>query len=305
MIASEGIALSSDELEAQFAPYLRKQGLDDSFMDTIKRLHFPLSSCISAQHSAVRRPILIGICGPQGSGKSTAVKILHRVLSAVGLRVALLSIDDLYLPKIVRLDLARRVHPLLATRGPPGTHEVALGEDVIARLLVGENAALPAFDKAEDDRIDPSLWLCVKGPVDIVLFEGWCVGARPQEPAALDEPINDLERDEDAQGVWRAFVNESLANYQPLFARIDFLVMIEPPSFEVVTRWRTEQETRLRAERPKAHAMSDAAIVRFVKYFERLTRHILDEMPGRASAIVRLGQQRELKELRFAIAQSK
>ncbi len=269
-------------------------------MRSVKHLHLPLSAYIQARHWAAGRPILVGLCGPQGSGKSTTVKVIHQLLSGVGLRIATLSIDDLYLPRRERLDLAGRVHPLLATRGPPGTHDLVLGEDVLARLLAGDSVALPVFDKGLDDRVDPSLWPSATGPVDIVLFEGWCVGARPQASAALEEPVNDLERDEDSRGVWRNFVNESLCGYQPLFARIDCLVLIEPPGFDVVVRWRIEQEAKLRLTRPQAHAMTDAEVVRFVKHYERLTRHILDDMPERAAAIVRLGERRELKTLRLA-----
>src|SRR4051812_37808865 len=73
------------------------------------------------------RPLLVGICGSQGSGKTTACEYVARTLSASGVRVAILSIDDLYLPRAAREDLARRVHPMLLTRGVPGTHEPSLG----------------------------------------------------------------------------------------------------------------------------------------------------------------------------------
>jgi len=242
------------------------------------------------------RPLLAGICGSQGSGKSTACEQAARALSASGVRVAVLSIDDIYLPRAAREDLARRVHPLLLTRGVPGTHEPLLGLRALEALAMRERVLLPRFDKAREDRAPVGDWTLVEGPVDVVLFEGWCVGARPQQPHELAAPVNELEAEWDADGRWRRFVNDALSrDYQALFAPIDFLALLAAPNFEVVTRWRTEQERQLRATRPgAAGVMSDPAIERFVQHYERLTRHILAEMPARADLMLRLDENRRV-----------
>jgi D-glycerate 3-kinase len=280
------------------ADFMRRENLGPEFAETVARIYRPLAARIG-ELADPRRGCVIGICGSQGSGKSTGAGVLRILLEASGLRVAVLSIDDLYLPKEARETLAQDIHPLLATRGPPGTHDVALGERVLDGLLKPQCTAIPRFDKSRDTRVDPSQWDRFQGPADIVLFEGWCIGARPEPVEALAEPVNDLEREADRDGKWRRYVNDALAGpYQHLFDRIAFLILLKAPSFEVVAGWRKEQEAKLRAKAgAAAGVMSDAQIDRFVQYYERLTRFILVEMPSRAGAVVRLGPGRQPLDL--------
>jgi len=242
-------------------------------------------------------PLVVGLCGAQGSGKSTLAGALHARAEAAGLKAAVLSLDDLYLPPEAR---PVGVHPLFATRGVPGTHDVALGLRTLDELRAGKSVALPRFDKANDRPAPVSDWPQIDGPVDLVLFEGWCVGARPQAMPALSDPVNALERDEDPDGVWRACVNQRLStDYAGLWARIDRLILLAAPGFEVVKGWRAQQEDalrqKLRAEgREGAGLMDDQALTRFIAHYERLTRHILVDMPRYADLTVRLGPSREL-----------
>lgn len=252
----------------------------------------------TAMAAKAGRPFVLGICGAQGSGKSTLADGLAERLTAAGLRVAVLSLDDLYLTRAARQERARDIHPLLATRGVPGTHDVALGLAVLDRLAQPGPVSLPRFDKAADTRAaQPAM---VDGPVDVVLLEGWCVGARPQDAAALADPVNDLERTRDADGRWRRHVNAALAgDYQRLFGRIDALVMLAAPGFAIVRDWRIEQEESLRralrAEgRPTDTTMSDEQVAGFIQFYERLTRHILAEMPGRADLTLHLDERRRV-----------
>ncbi|RAK52415.1 kinase [Phenylobacterium deserti] len=251
----------------------------------------PLASRAARLRQVKRKTVLIGLCGAQGSGKSTIAAATVRLLRDRGLSAVALSLDDFYLPKAARETLAAKVHPLLATRGPPGTHDVALAGASLDQLRSAGRIALPAFDKAADNRKPRAQWETVATPVDVVIFEGWCVGARAQGGSALAEPVNDLERDEDAQGRWRAYVNAQLDGpYQTLFERLHELVLLEAPSFEVVLAWRTEQERKLRER--TGGGMSDAELARFIAHYERLTRWILTEMPGRANWTVRLDADR-------------
>jgi D-glycerate 3-kinase len=249
------------------------------------------------ERSDTKRPMVVGLCGSQGSGKSTACANVAAALAASGISTAVLSLDDLYLPRAAREELARRVHPLLLTRGAPGTHEISLGLRTLEALGTRRCVLLPRFDKGRDDREPESRWQEFDAPADVVLFEGWCVGARPQSPGSLELPVNALERREDVDGCWRRHVNDALArDYQRLFAPIDFLVLLAAPAFEVVTRWRTEQERQLRASQPGARVMTDSQIERFVQHYERLTRHILAEMPSRADLVLRLDENRRVVE---------
>ncbi len=234
-------------------------------------------------------PLVVGLCGPQGAGKST----IAAAIAARGGRVAVLSLDDLYLSPAARARLAVEVHPLLATRGVPGTHDVALGVDVLAKLVAGERVAVPRFDKATDAPRPVADWPVV-GRTDVVLFEGWCVGATAQTAGDLVAPVNALERDADADGRWRRFVNAQLAGpYRALFAPLDRLILLRPPDFATVVRWRQA------AERAGANAMALAEVARFVAHFERLSRHVDAEMPGRADLVVSLGPDRSVAAVAF------
>lgn len=241
--------------------------------------------------------LVAGICGAQGSGKTTLAEALQRRFSESGTPTAVLSLDDLYRTKAEREGLAASVHPLLRTRGVPGTHDVALGLATIAALERGEAIALPRFDKAADDRAPRGEWPLAPAATRLLILEGWCLGARPQDEAALAEPVNALERDEDPHATWRCYANRALAgDYQRLFARIDLLALLAAPGFDSVFGWRRQQEDDLRARSgPDATGvMSDADLRRFIQHYERLTRHVLAEMPERADVVVRLAGDRSV-----------
>jgi len=243
-------------------------------------------------------PFVLGLCGAQGSGKSTLSVGLAQRLNARGIRTAILSLDDLYLSHDRRAEMAREVYPLFAVRGVPGTHDVGQGLALLEAVKAGQGVTLPRFDKATDDPAPKAGWSVIDGPMDVMIFEGWCVGARPQDEAALAEPVNALEAERDPDGVWRRHVNMALAGpYADLFARIDRLVLLAAPGFEVVERWRVQQEQSLRALAPEgARVMSDAEVATFIQHYERLTRHILCDMPRYADLVLRLDADRQLKD---------
>jgi D-glycerate 3-kinase len=165
--------------------------------------------------------------------------------------------------------------------------------------------ALPRFDKGRDDRLPLASWPRVERPINVLLFEGWCAGAQPQRDADLTMPINELERDQDPNGVWRRYVNAALGNsYARLFNRIGLLALIEAPGFDAVLGWRTEQERKLRARlagAPDTRVMGDDEVVRFIAHYERLTRHILAEMPTRADILVKLDASRRAEFVRLGL----
>lgn len=243
------------------------------------------------------QPFVLGVCGAQGSGKSTLSAGLAQHLNARGVATTVLSLDDLYLSHDRRSQMGRDVHPLFAVRGVPGTHDVAQGLALLDAVKAGQGVTLPRFDKATDDPAPESEWVTVDGPLDVLIFEGWCVGARPQEETALGEPVNALEAERDADGVWRRHVNATLAGpYADLFGRIDRLVLLAAPGFEVVERWRLQQEHALKTQAPDgACVMSDAEVATFIQHYERLTRHILSDMPRYADLVLRLDAERQLR----------
>jgi D-glycerate 3-kinase len=277
--------------DAWLKAFLAAEALPESFRATVEAVCVPLAERALRLRQVRRRTLIMGLCGPQGSGKSTIAAVAKHLIEARGRSAVVLSLDDFYLTRDARERLAREVHPLLITRGPPGTHDVAMAGAAIDQLRAKGRVVLPLFDKATDNRKPRATWPMLAAPVDVIILEGWCVGAVAQGQAALVEPVNDLERLEDPDGRWRAYVNNALDGpYQPLFARLHELILIQPPSFEAVAGWRQEQEAKLRAR--AGAGMSEAQVARFVAHYERLTRWIMAEAPARAQWVIRMDANR-------------
>lgn len=270
------------------ADLIAAHGLPVSYRQVVDQYWRPLADEIARQTDR-KTPLIVGINGAQGSGKSTLCAFLEVLLDEHGLKAGTLSLDDLYLGKAERQRLAAEVHPLFATRGVPGTHAVALGMAIFDDVAQVRDLALPRFDKGTDEQ--SGITARVAGPVDVLLFEGWCVGCPPQADEDLLAPVNALELDEDAEGVWRSVSNLWLRQaYADLFARLDLLVMLQVSGFDAVLANRRTQEDKLRKARPDAPGLMDeAALGRFCQHYERLTRHMLDSLPARADMVFRIG----------------
>lgn len=271
------------------ADLIAAERLPASYTEVVDGYWQPLATRI-AREATRHKPLIVGINGAQGSGKSTVCRFLEALLKTRGLRAFTLSLDDLYLTKAERAALAAEVHPLFATRGVPGTHAIGMGLDIIESVLAGRAFTLPRFDKAADDRTAEGE--TITGPVDVLLLEGWCIGALPQPAEALAQPVNALEAEEDADGIWRTLVNRFLGgDYARLFGMIDLLIMLKVASFDAVIVNRSLQEAKLRATNPDAPGVMDEhALTRFVSHYERLTRWMLAEMPARADLVFEIGQ---------------
>ncbi|MBB3955693.1 kinase [Novosphingobium sediminicola] len=265
--------------------------LPDTYGETVDRWWRPLARKIADWHRMTHAPIVVGVNGAQGSGKSTLCRFLQEaLLPELGLTAVTLSLDDLYLPLAERQRMAQEVHPLFRTRGVPGTHDVAMGMALIDSLRAGARVLIPRFSKSADDRMPPQNWVECSVRPDVILFEGWCVGARLQDHSSLTAPINALEAQEDPQGIWRSHVNDALrTDYARWFSAIDHMVMLKPPSFDHVLANRILQEHKLREARPDSPAaMDDDAVKRFVSHYERLTRHMLIDLSPRVDVLIEL-----------------
>jgi D-glycerate 3-kinase len=233
-----------------------------------------------------------GITGLQGCGKSTLAAQMVELGHTRSLSVMALSIDDFYLGRRERLHLGHSVHPLLATRGPPGTHDIPLACATLDALREGRPTALPRFDKIADRRLPPSRWTKIDHRPDLIVFEGWFLKVPPEDADDLREPLNMLEREADPDGVWRTWCNRALASYTPLWSRIDRLLFLQGPDFAVVPEWRWQQEAALQAAHPRRNAMQRAAVDRFVLFFERVSRQALRTLPAMADRTIRLDADR-------------
>lgn len=248
---------------------------------------------------------MLGINGAQGSGKSTLAAFLVEHLAAhQGLRALAVSLDDFYLSRADRSRLAATVHPLLITRGVPGTHDVRRGIAclrALRHLQEGQSCALPKFSKATDDALGPEHDRLIHQRPDLVLFEGWCVGTPPQGDAEQTAPVNELERSEDADGRWRRYVNQQLVGaYAEWFAELDALVYLQVPGWTEVRAWRAQQE-RETAAGHQGHStlLDDAVRERFLLHYQRLTLHALRTLPDRADALLELDPAHEVAGLRW------
>ena len=280
--------------------FLIRNKLPEAYLQSAEKWFSPL---LEKYKTARDRPLIIGINGSQGSGKSTLADYLCTMLSErYPLRCVSLSLDDFYLTKSERQQLAHRVHPLLETRGVPSTHDIPLALKTIAQLVDGSAETLiPRFDKSRDDRMPEKQCDRISGAVDIIVFEGWCVGAQAQSDEQLVEPLNNLEAEQDADCVWRSSVNQALAGeYQTLFDLLDELILLQAPSFETVFNWRLEQEEKMIARlgdatsEQRSGIMSASQISEFIAHYQRITEHSLREMPQRADHLYKLDSQRQI-----------
>ena len=290
---------------------IARERLPEDFSERVLPTYRRIAEAVRARHAALGRPIVVGIAGSQGSGKSTLALFLEALLQDEGVPSARLSLDDLYLTRADRAELGKRVHPLFATRGVPGTHDVELGLSVIDGLTHAgprDPTAIPRFDKSSDDRAPASAWPVFRGRAEAVLLEGWCVGAEAEPDATLAAPVNALEAEEDPDGTWRRQVNAALAgSYRELFRRIDLLIAVRAPSFDCVLDWRIEQERKLalslgadpdrRAAAPGRRLMSDDEIAHFIAHYERITRRLIEALPARADILVELAPDRAIASL--------
>lgn len=238
-------------------------------------------------------PKIIGVSGSQGSGKSTFAGVVVEQLQMRGFAAAAVSLDDFYLTHADRQALGATVHPLLCTRGVPGTHDTDWLRRVMAAMRQpgGEAATvrLPVFDKGADDRSGQR-----ERAAQVLVLEGWCLGVHAQPEDMLQEPINTLERDEDPQGIWRSWVNDQIRmHYEPLWPHIDYWVQLQPPGFEQVVMWRGQQEQQIEP----TLRMDALALRRFIDHYERLTRWQWESPPLRPGLCVRLAKDHSVQSI--------
>ncbi|WP_254849596.1 kinase [Thalassotalea sp. PP2-459] len=289
-------------MDKMLSEFIAKHQLSDAFQETASQFYVPLANTLLERIHCGESPLFVGINGCQGSGKSTMCAFIAEYLAQnFNVNVVNLSLDDFYLSKQSRNKLAEKIHPLLATRGVPGTHDIDLLSRTLLALKQGNSGVqIPAFDKAIDDVKYVTQWKYVKDQPDLVLLEGWCWGVMRQESTALTPAINRLEQTNDEQCVWRTYVNQQLVeNYQPLYQLFDYWVMLAAPSFNAVFQWRLEQENKLaeNSEDTNNQIMSSEQIRQFIQYFQRLTEHGLVTLPQQMNYLLMLDYDRQVKQV--------
>ncbi|NJK99985.1 MAG: glycerate kinase [Spirulinaceae cyanobacterium SM2_1_0] len=238
----------------------------DSLLLTLWRFWLPLALELVAEREQLGRPVVQGILGGQGTGKTTLATVLSYILEALGDRSVNFSLDDLYKSYVERQRL-QQTDPRLRWRGPPGTHDVAIGIELLDNLRQAHRrkpAIMPRFNKSacggSGDKAQPE----IVDSVDVVLFEGWFVGVRP----VMDERVFDQAPDPIVSDADRAFArdcNERLLEYVPLWHRLDRLAVLQLCDYRLSKPWRLQAEHWAIAQ--GRSGMSDAELDAFVEYF--------------------------------------
>jgi len=272
----------------------------------LKEAYIPISFWIENKYQKKKKTLFLGFSGGQGSGKTTVTGILKIILEKFfNRRTHVTSIDDFYKTLEERKKMSYMVHPLFKTRGVPGTHDINLVKKFfnIIKKRKFKKIKLPKFEKAEDNRLKKKYWFNIKQKPEIVILEGWCVGAKPQSSSLIKKPINILEKYEDKDLKWRKYVNEKLKKeYKKLFAMIDHFIFMKIPNFDVVFKWRLLQENKLRKKSlPNKKIMSYYEIKRFIMFYQRITLQMLKDLSKSASVVMFLKKNHEIKKILFKL----
>ena len=282
--------------ETQSRPFHDKLG-------QLNKFYLPICKKINQDYIKNKKIKIIGLTGGQGAGKTTITQIIKLILETkYNLSVVYFSIDDFYKKLSERKKMSKKVNQLFRTRGVPGTHNTTLIKKIFTNLTKKNFKPLiiPLFDKSRDDRFPKEKWQKIKKRPEIIIFEGWCVGAMPQKKKNLLKPINTLERKQDLNLKWRSRVNNELKNaYKKIFSKIDMLIFLKVPSFDCVYKWRLLQENKLQLTSKGRKTMTPLQVSKFIMHYERITMQMLKDLSNKAYAVLFLDKQHRFNKINF------
>ena len=267
----------------------------------IKSFLIPLCFWISKKADK-KRPYFVGLAGGQGTGKTTISSLIRIILTKYfKLNVFRISIDDFYKTRKERINLSKRVHPMLLTRGVPGTHDIDMMLNFFrkSKSKKFKRLKLPTFNKAIDDRFSKKRWYDLKKRPDVIIFEGWCVGAKAEKNSSLSKTINFMEKTKDQKQVWRKYVNQQLkSKYKNLYSQLNCLIYLKAKNFSLLQKWRLKQERKLwisSKKNSKLKIMSKGDVINFMQTYQRITQNMFRYMPKYASIIFNLNNNHQIK----------
>ena len=271
---------------------------------SLKKYYIPISFWIEKKYIQKGKTLFLGFSGGQGSGKTTIGIILKIILEKFFKRkVCVSSIDDFYKTHVERNKMSINIHPLFKVRGVPGTHDINLIKDffIFIKKKKFKKFKFPKFDKSIDDRLPKKQWNDVKQKPEIVIFEGWCVGAKSQTASQLKKPLNIIEKNEDKNLIWRTYVNNNLKkDYKKIFSMIDNFIFMKIPNFDMVFKWRLLQEKKLRKKYSfKKKIMARDEVKRFIMFYQRITLQMIQDLSKSASIIMILKKNHEIKKILY------
>ena len=249
-----------------------------------------------------KKPYFVGLAGGQGTGKTTTSSIIKIILEKYfKLNVFKISIDDFYKTRKERLNLSKKIHPMLMIRGVPGTHDIQMMLNFFrkAKSKNFKMIKLPTFNKAIDDRFPKKSWYKIDKRPDVVIFEGWCVGARAETNKTLKRTVNSLEKDKDKNLIWRKYVNNQLKKkYKKLYSQLDCMIYLKAKNFNLLQKWRLKQENKLRLKTKKSSShkiMNKNDVISFMQTYQRITENMFKKMPKYASIVLNLNSNHQIK----------
>ena len=271
----------------------------------IKSFLIPISFWISKKVNK-NKPYFVGLAGGQGTGKTTISSLLSIILRKYfDLNVFKISIDDFYQTRSERIKLSKKIHPMLATRGVPGTHDINIMLDFFRKSKSNtyKSIKLPKFDKSTDDRCKKKYWYNIKKRPDVIIFEGWCVGARSENKITLKKSKNTLERFSDKDLIWRKYVNNQLKNkYKILYNQLNCLLYLKASNFKILQKWRLIQEKKLKLKNKKkilkkTKIMSRHDVLKFMRTYQRITENMFKKTPNYCSILMNLNKDHQIKSV--------
>ena len=253
-----------------------------------------------------KKPFFVGLAGGQGTGKTTTSSIIKIILEKYfQLNVFKISIDDFYKTRKERILLSKKIHPMLLTRGVPGTHDINMMLNFFkkAKNKKFKSFQLPNFNKAIDDRFAKKYWYNIKKKPDVIIFEGWCVGAKHEKKSSLNKAINSMERIKDPKKVWRKYVNHQLKQkYKDLYSQLNCLIYLKAKNFSLLQKWRLKQENKLwlKSKKTSKHKiMNKEDVISFMQTYQRITENMFKKMTKYASIIVNLGSDHQINSIKY------
>ena len=296
------------KVKSDYLRYLNKEKIFGKSkvakIESLKKIYIPMSFWIEKKYQKKGKTLFLGLSGGQGSGKTTVTEILKIILKKFFKReIQVSSIDDFYKTLKERNHMSHKIHNLFKTRGVPGTHDINLLKKFLYNLkkIDLKKFKSPKFDKSIDDRFKKKYWNNIKRKPEIVILEGWCIGAKPQSNTLIKKPINILEKQEDKNLIWRKYVNEKLKReYKNLFAKIDHFIFIKIPNFKMVFKWRLLQEKKLRKKsNSNKKIMNYKEIKRFIMFYQRITLQMVRDLSKSASVVMFMKKNHEIKKIIF------
>jgi len=267
----------------------------------IKTFLIPLCFWISKKADK-KKPYFVGLAGGQGTGKTTISSLIKIILiKYFKLKVFRISIDDFYKTRKERVTMSKRIHPMFLTRGVPGTHDINMMLSFFKKIKSKKfkRLKLPTFNKAIDDRFSEKYWYDLKNKPDVIIFEGWCVGAKSEKNNTLKKTINSMESVKDQKQIWRNFVNQQLnSKYKNLYSQLNCLIYLKAKNFSLLQKWRLKQERKLLIKSKKnlkSKIMNTEDVLDFMQTYQRITQNMFKNMPKYASIIFNLNSYHQIK----------